>query len=255
MSTKMKRTPFKIERLRDKYAKKEQYNKLKLLYKKSYPEIKNFNTSRLWDKLNDEFNQNNPMADEKIKLVINLIPKSVFKLLDLGFGAGEFEKKILQKKRDFKLYGIDLSIESVKRISKIINGSFKIGNVTDLKYPKNSFDCVLALDILEHIQPSEILSTLSGIHKVLRFKSYLILSVPLNENLEKIIKNEQNYSAHVREYTENIIKAELKISKFKILKEKKLYAFKNKFKIKSFILKIFPILKKPNLIIILAEKI
>jgi len=79
--------------------------------------------------------------------------------------------------------------------------------------------------------------------------------VPLNEGLEAMISKGKNPNAHVRIYTPELIKAELEINGFKILKVKKLFAFHNLYKLKTFIAK-YLLRKKShyNNIIIFAQK-
>ena len=77
----------------------------------------------------------------------------------------------------------------------------------------------------------------------------------MNEGLVDLIEQGFNLNAHVRIYTKELIEAELKISGFKILKYKFLYAFHELYKLKSFINRIFKINKTPNNLVILAQKI
>ncbi len=79
---------------------------------------------------------------------------------------------------------------------------------------------------------------------------FFIISIPTNEGLEKM-KN--NPSGHVRIYTENLIRAELKIEGFRILKLKTLYAFKNFYSFKKVSSKFLKNRWRPNNIVILAK--
>ncbi len=70
-----------------------------------------------------------------------------------------------------------------------------------------------------------------------------------------MISRGENPNAHVRIYTPDLIKAELRIAGFKILKEKRLYAFHNFYGLKTLIAKhLLPRKFNQNNIIVLAQK-
>ncbi len=125
-------------------------------------------------------------------------------------------------------------------------------SVYKMNYLSSFFDAIFALEILEHIPPSKIFNVLEDIKKFLKMNGILIVSVPANEGLEKM---NSNPSSHVRDYTKELISAELKLAGFDILDIKELYAFKNLYFFKKLIAKIFKKKWKPNNIIIKARKL
>lgn len=248
---------FKTEKARKIFADNKQFNKLKRTYSGKYPELKDINSSKFWDKLNKKTwisSTISPMTLHRIVIVKNLIPKKMLKILNIGFGSALLERKILPNKK-YNWHGIDLSKKSVDRASKLFpTGKFSVKNATKLKYKDSFFDCVIALEVLEHIQPSNILMTLNEIHRVLIPNGLLIISVPINEKLEQLIDKNQNPNGHLRDYSENLIRAELEISGFEIIKKISLYAFKNLYILKTLSVKLFSSIKEPNNVIILAQK-
>ena len=139
-----------------------------------------------------------------------LIPK---KILDIGAGHGYLEEA-LSKRTMLDIYANDFSVEGVKNLKKRFKGKFSVQSIYKLSYPKDVFDCIFVLEVLEHIPPSKILSVLKSIKKILKKDGLLIVSVPMNEGLEKM---KTNPNGHVRNYTEALIKAELQIAGFKII--------------------------------------
>jgi len=253
-----KNTPFSLEKERDKLARLKNYDDFFSTYSSKINEIEDKNNGNLWDLLNFKSNfkkGQNPMSFHRIKIVAEMIIDNT-KILDIGFGPAILEKIIQDSCKKIDLYGIDiskLSVENAKKKFKTF--SFKRGSILKIPFGKNSFECVLALEVLEHIKPSNLFKALDEVRRVLRDKGYFIVSVPLNEGLQQLLKEGQNPNAHLREYTPEIIKAELKIMKFKILKEKTLFAFHKNYFIKSFIVNyLVPGLRKPNNIIIIARK-
>ncbi len=251
--------PFKVEKIRAELAAQLRFSELFKTYSESYPEIKDFNTSKLWDKLNFQkliSRENNPMMRDRVDTVASLIKGNNIKVLNIGFGSAILEQIIFENLGNFKWYGIDISPRSVRdACKKYSQGIFKIGIITNIKHKPSYFDYVVILEVLEHIRPSQTFKALKEIYRVLKRGGKAIVSVPLNEKLKEMVAKGENPNAHVRTYTHNLIKAELRIAGFKILKEKTLFAFNKNYKIKTIIAKyIFHGIREPNNIIVLAQK-
>lgn len=261
----LKRDPFNIERQRTKLASKDKYLELKKTYSSEYPEIKNANTSNLWNDLNkreDLLENSNPMESDKLKWVSNEI-KSKFghsnklHVLNIGFGSGNLEERTLKgNESNFDWQGIDISEESVKTMSrKYKKSSFVVGDILKLPYKNESYDYVVALEVLEHISPKNTFKALNQIISKLKSGGRFILSVPLNEGLEEMVKRGENPNAHVRVYTPELIQAELEIAGFHVLETKTIYAFKSFYHLKTFLVKyLFKNMRQPNGIIVVAQK-
>jgi len=254
------RNPFEIERIRARLAKQSKFSELVKTYSSNYPEIKDQNTNHLWNLLNKDNatlrEDKNPMLKDRLRTVVKMIEGDNLNILNLGFGSANLEKNFFSQKKTFNWYGIDISRFSVKSASKKYpRGNFEIGNVNSIKSKDNYFNYVVGLELLEHIRPSLTFKALGEIHRVLKRGGKLIVSVPLNEKLEEMVSRNKNPNAHVRVYSPSLVKAELKISGFKIMWDKRLFAFHNYYKIKTFIAKyLLPWKFKPNNIIILAQK-
>lgn len=247
-----------LEDRRTELVKTDKLDEFLRTYSGEIPEIKDKNTGTLWDTLNrkSSFDKSeNPMAFYRIKVVEEMIPDNI-KVLDTGFGSGILEERLNKSNKKIDLSGIDISKLSVEYAKKEFkNYSFKVGSILKIPFEDNSFDCVLALEVLEHIKPSYLFQALGEVSRVLKDKGYFIVSVPLNEGLPELLKEGKNPNAHLRAYTPEIICAELEIAKFKILRKEILFAFHKNYLSKSFIAKyIIPGVRKPNNIIILAQK-
>ena len=250
---KCRKKPFLVERARQILATINDLKSLKKTYNSKYAEIKNINTAKFWNtKLSGKTNleAQDGMTKDRIKTAFNFVPKKAGKILDIGTGYG-FVEELLSKNENIKIFGNDISSVVVRNMKNKFKGQFLKESIYDMKYSKNSFDAIFMLEVLEHISPSKVFNVLRKIKEMLREKGSFIISVPTNEGLEK---KKDNLSGHTRTYTENLIRAELKIAGFKVLKLQTLYAFKNFYAFKKVSSKFLRNRWKPNDIIVLAKK-
>lgn len=246
------------------YLQKNGEEKLfKSTYSKKYSEIKNLNTGEFWDEHfvdQTNFDNQDEMTKEKIDAVISCLPKQNSKILDLGIGQAYLEERLFRKKLNYKLYGIDISKNSIKKVSSKFKGDFKQANVFNIEklYKKNSFDAIVALELIEHIPPQKIFRLYEMIHYLLKPGGVLIITTPTNEGLSNkktcLPAGMVNPSGHVRDYTVPILEMEFGASGFKIVKRKTFFAFPNKYKLKQTLARILRNRWRPNNILIAARK-
>lgn len=253
------KSPFRLEEYRTNLVNIGNESEFKETYK-SLIEIKDTNTCNFWDKENThmerlEFDQN-PMAVDRARFIGRMLGKNKKKILDVGFGSGIVESIYydLFPNSGIKLYGIDFSPKSVLRAKKRFpKGEFKKGSILKIPYKNEMFDTVICLEVMEHVVPSKTFLALSELYRVTKKHGKIIISVPLNEGLEEMVNQKQNPNHHVRVYSPEIIKAEMKLAGFTVLKEKYLYAFGKFYYLKSFLAKTI-LNYSPNNIIIIALK-
>ena len=250
------KTPFEVEDLRTKLAIKRAYNGFKKTYSDEYPEIKANNSNRFWNakfKTLTKFKELDGMTKDKINTIVKFLPNETSRILDLGIGQGYLEQRLKEVEKNYEFYGIDISEKAIIRLKKKFKGKFTIGDVLKIKkyYKKGYFDAIVAIELIEHISPRKIFRFYKDINSLLKPAGIFILSTPLNENL-RLMK--ENPSSHVREYTEPIIIAELKLSGFKVLKERYFFAFKKLYSIKKILTKLFPDWWGANNVVIKAVK-
>lgn len=245
-----------VDDLRHKYAVENNLIMFRKLYSDNMAEIPNINAGNKWDKLNKKTKaclERSPIYKNKISIVLKLLYGKHGNLLDIGFGSGFIERKLL--KSNLNMFGIDISQESALSLGKDVKGVFEKGTVLNIPFKSNYFDYILILDVLEHISAKNTPKALREIYRVLKKGGTIIVSVPLNEGLKDLVKTCHNPNMHVREYTPEILKLELRLFNFLIEKEYQLYAFKNYYLLKKMLTEIiFKKFKKPNLYILVAKK-
>lgn len=254
-----KKNPFRVEELRNFLAAESRLDDLKKTYVKSYGAVKDINSATFWDtvfKTRGAEEIKSPMTADRIKEVIQTIKIMRGRLLDVGFGWGFVEKGLLKLKKDtLSFYGIDISKIAITEAKKTLPGKFIKSSIFKIPFPSDYFDIVVSLEVLEHVLPFKTFRALNELWRVLKRGSFLIISVPLNEGLEAMYKLGLNPNGHVRVYTPELIKAELKIAGFKILREKYFYAFNNLYWLKNFLRR--TVLKnrwQPNVILLVAQR-
>jgi 2-polyprenyl-3-methyl-5-hydroxy-6-metoxy-1,4-benzoquinol methylase len=121
-------------------------------------------------------------------------------ILDLGCGYGVFMDE-LRKLRYDAIEGVDISADQVEQ-AKAIFGLQRVTCKDAIQYlegKQNTFGCVLAIDILEHLAYDELLAITRLVYNSLRSGGKLVLQVPNGYSL----MNNITYSdlTHVRAFT------------------------------------------------------
>ncbi len=114
--------------------------------------------------------------------ILRKIGKHPLDILDLGCGDGYLS--YLMAKAGHRVTAVDISKARLDKFAEVamkynisqINSSFE-----DLKIPKESFDCVICIEVLEHLGNPQ--NALKIIRHVLRPKGKIILAVPVGEDL------------------------------------------------------------------------
>ena len=103
------------------------------------------------------------------------------KILEIGFGTGLAFLNLAEKYKE--IHGIDLTADINKVGSAFqeigVTTYLKNGNILDLPYPDNTFDTVLLISILEHLQPGDQEQAFSEISRVLKFNGQVVYGVPV----------------------------------------------------------------------------
>jgi len=102
---------------------------------------------------------------------------------DAGAGFGQYSYFVLKQFKKAKIHAVDLKIDYMNSFAKYakINGwnSFTAQQADLVEYtPKERFDLIIAIDILEHIEDDE--QVLQNFRKVLTQGGKLIISSPSN---------------------------------------------------------------------------
>jgi len=136
------------------------------------------------------------------QLVSEQKKESDFLILDAGCGTGQMLKHLEQLG---DAIGIDTSAQAIsfaqsRGVKKLVRGS-----ITDVPFADATFDCIVALDVIEHIEDD--FGILQSLHDVLKPGGRLIITVPAYQILwsehDEINHHKRRYTApHLRRLIE-----------------------------------------------------
>ncbi len=113
--------------------------------------------------------------------ILNFLkPRQGEKILDLGCGVGYFSQLLSSK--GSKVFGLDISEESIEYCKSIIGPEFLVGDAQlPLPYDDDFFDKLLCTEVLEHLKDD--VSCLKEIYRVVKPGGSFVLTVPSLEGV------------------------------------------------------------------------
>ena len=172
----------------------------------------NASADELWDYCMLEYNNSNFIVKKLINNFFNKINEIVktfgsdFNILEVGCGAGESTQRIHAiLKEDQRIQASDIDERYIDKM-KELNVPYKVSveSVYDLKRSDNEFDCVIMLEVLEHLENIDL-----ALKELFRVSSkFVLISVPnepiwslLNLMRFKYIKNLGNTPGHINHWS------------------------------------------------------
>ena len=103
---------------------------------------------------------------------------------DLGFGPGVLSAFILEQKQFWTGCGIDISQHCLQHAKRLLRKKgmlercdLTVGDIRTLPYPDNTFDLIVAIEVLEHIPDPKV--GLTEAMRVLKPGGYAITALPV----------------------------------------------------------------------------
>ena len=137
------------------------------IYEKEY-----YNQPSLWNTQAEAY-QVQLLAD-----ILSLLPEDTHSILDVGCGNGIITN-VLPK--NIHVVGLDSSTEALKTVVH----ETVVGSIANLPFADNSFDLVMANDVIEHLPEEVYIKSISELFRVA--SKYVLISVPHAEQLEKAL--------------------------------------------------------------------
>jgi SAM-dependent methyltransferase len=157
----------------------------------------------------DMFYFDTPRRNELMRKVTQFLPKGAL-VLDAGCAPG-FTSLAL-KLLGFTVFSLDVEPEPYKEIlerygCKVIKADLECGCIP---LPTESMDGVIFTEVLEHLNPYYISSTMCELNRVLKTGGFLFLSTPnivsIGKRVKAIFGKNPIGQTHVKEYTMDEVK-------------------------------------------------
>lgn len=181
--------------------------------KSEFDEIAGRYDAEIIESLGSFGNFRQSMLYYKVQYLRYLLPYEPKAILDYGCGIGLNIPYLRQYFPGVKLYGCDISKESVKSAKENIpDCTFDaIETVEDLKIYETKIDCVFISTVLHHITYSEHEKWLTGLYKTLDKGGYIIIfehnmKNPFTKKIVKRTPMDKNATMLDYEYCKGIIK-------------------------------------------------
>lgn len=112
----------------------------------------------------------------KLKNVLNYIPISSKKILDVGCASGWFVFQVAKAFRKARCFGIDIYKEAIAYAQKEYpHIEFKVADAHKIPYKSSAFDTVICTEVLEHVDDPE--AVLLEIKRVLKKRGRLAVEL------------------------------------------------------------------------------
>lgn len=146
---------------------------------------------------------------EFLKVALNKYTKQLGQALDVGCGTGAVLKMLEQA--GWQARGVDMSPDAIK-YCEAKNLSVNIGFADKINFPDDTFDLVIASDVLEHLENDA--AAVKEIRRVLKPGGIFIVTVPAHQFL---FSYHDAALHHFRRYSKNdfkkLLSGQLKIIK------------------------------------------
>ena len=140
------------------------------------------------------------------EFILSKVPKNVNSILDVGCGKGWVAKEFLPKGK--RVFSLDISVTNPAIVNKLYSNKNHFGIAADsfyLPFNDESFDCVVASEIIEHVfDPAGFVKEL---FRVVTKGGSLIITTPYKEKLIYYLcihcNKKTPANAHLHSFDEN----------------------------------------------------
>jgi ubiquinone/menaquinone biosynthesis C-methylase UbiE len=156
-----------------------------------------FDNAQIWNWVDS-----NDGNKERFEFTEKLTPSNVRSIIDIGCGHGGFLRHISAQRPNLHCVAVDSSDGALQYIQfEKVKAS-----ITQVPYPDKTFDCVYALEVLEHLNPTDFKIALDEMVRL--SKKYIIVSVPYKENIQENMvlcpscNSRFHYDGHLQNFDE-----------------------------------------------------
>lgn len=141
------------------------------------------NQEKIWDYFQNEGGVSFEAAQPRynyLKKRVKKLTVSNAKVLNIGVGAGRLESMLL--KSGYLVSALDPNPNSIQKLVSA-GVDAHVGMIENLPFDTNTFDVIVASEVLEHLSDDSCRIAISEIQRTLKSKGVFIGTVPYAENL------------------------------------------------------------------------
>ena len=143
----------------------------------------------------------NVQFQKEIDILIDNL-KENSKILDVGTAIGDYPKYLTEKcNKNFEVIGIDSS-ENMIRVAKsnALKATFKVMDMRNLDFPKQSFDAILCFATLIHVDDAEAKKIWEKFNLLLKSNGIIIINVMEHLQGEKELYGKEPFNPKFNTY-------------------------------------------------------
>ena len=169
-------------------------------------------------KLNDsqEHSETDDFTLERYQQFMRHFPPGARDVLEIGCNTGRGGEFLIRQNPSLHITGLDPVSDRLDRIPKSIYHSTLSNFADDIPLPNNSFDAIIAGEVIEHIPGSSVASSLHEFFRLLRLKGRLLLTTPNPHYIKNWIQHKSVLldSSHVSQHTPSSMRRKLEDAGF-----------------------------------------
>jgi ubiquinone/menaquinone biosynthesis C-methylase UbiE len=115
---------------------------------------------------------------ERYAQFLRHLPSGARDVLDVGCNTGRGGLYMKRNNPELNIVGLDCVPARLEKLDTSIYSATVCGFADDISVPSNSFDAIVAGEIIEHIPGASVLASLHEFFRILRLKGRLLLTTP-----------------------------------------------------------------------------
>jgi 2-polyprenyl-3-methyl-5-hydroxy-6-metoxy-1,4-benzoquinol methylase len=143
-------------------------------------------------------------------------PSDARDVLDVGCCAGYGGRVIKSRMPHVRIVGLDIVKARLDEVDPSVYQSTICGFANAIDVPRDSFDVVVAGEVIEHVPSVQVFPTLCELFRVLRLRGRILLTTPNPHYLRNWLQNQSVMSEphHVSQHTPSSMRRKLEDAGF-----------------------------------------
>ena len=156
---------------------------------------------------------------DRYRQFYKFFPSNRQHVLDLGCNIGRGGWVLKKLDKSLQISGLDCVKDRLTRIPEGIYSKTIYGLSTDIPVASNTYDVVVAGEVLEHLYPGDIDETLVEIFRVLKVGGRLLLTTPNPNDIKRKVRGQSVLGGcHVSQHHPDVLKWRLRLIGFSRVK-------------------------------------